>query len=169
MMLLTITDAVISRGFNNAPAIHFFEGNTGAGFTIGQAVYDKKAENNTRWVNLNVIVPGEMLEQIRRMKLKEHSHINLTGSFDMRPSIDKSTGELRSWPTVRALKLEYATGAVKSEVEPSVKPADTPASVRPTPVSPEQLPNFTGFEPFGGDNPFYGEQQPPNTEKGTNK
>jgi len=50
MVKTIITGTVISKGFGSNPAIWFSEGNKSARFKVGYKVYDKKAENNTRWM-----------------------------------------------------------------------------------------------------------------------
>ncbi len=157
MMLMMLTDAVISKGYGNAPTIRYFDDGDGAGFRVGVSVYDKNAENSTRWVNLNVIVSGKLTEQIRRMKLQEYSHINIVGTFDMRPSVNTETGEIKAWPTVRPFKIEFATSASGKSRTDVGNDAHHEARPEKTPTSPDRMSNFTGYEPLGGSNPFYGE------------
>ena len=59
MLKVFATQVVISRGYDNKPAISITRGNDSAAsvrFRIGKRVYDPKAENNTRWLNYSVAV-----------------------------------------------------------------------------------------------------------------
>lgn len=94
MMLQLVTDAVISKGYGGAPAFYSSEDGRMISFKIGCKVYDKKAEKETRWVNLNVNAFDDLAERVRRMNLKEGSHINLVGTFDMKPWVNRETGEI---------------------------------------------------------------------------
>ena len=60
MLKVFATQVVISRGYDNKPAISITRGNDSAAsvrFRIGKKVYDPKAENNTRWLNYSVKAP----------------------------------------------------------------------------------------------------------------
>ena len=57
MMKIFISDAIVSKGYDGAPAIRFFNSENGgefAVFQIGKRKYDSREENNHRWVNLKV-------------------------------------------------------------------------------------------------------------------
>lgn len=153
MMLQMVTDAVISKGYGGASAFHYSEDGRMLSFKIGCKVYDKKAERETRWVNFNVNAFDDVAERVKKMNLKEGSHINLMGSFDMRPWVNRETGEITTWPTIRAINIEYAASpAARQETQAAQKAALTQAT-----QPPEQLSGFTGYEPFGGTNPYYSE------------
>lgn len=153
MMMQLVTDAVISKGYGGAPAFHSSEDGRMLSFKIGCKVYDKRADKETRWVNFNVNAFDDLAERVRRMNLKEGSHINLMGSFDMRPWVNRETGEITAWPTIRAVNIEYAASpAARQETQAAQKAALTQAA-----QPPEQLSGFTGYEPFGGTNPYYSE------------
>ena len=99
MMKIIITDAVVSRGYDGAPAIRFFNSENGgefAVFQVGKRKYDSRAENNHRWVNLKVKAFGDLCERIKKMSLKEGSFISLCGDYDEERWTDKETGELRT-------------------------------------------------------------------------
>ena len=82
MLRFTATNAVISRGFDNRAALKYSEDGNVVRFRIGERVYDKNAESNTRWVNINVKAFGNLCERIKKMQLKEGSAINITGRYD---------------------------------------------------------------------------------------
>lgn len=51
MMKIFISDAVVSRGYDGAPAIRFFNSENGgefAVFQVGKRKYDSREENNHR-------------------------------------------------------------------------------------------------------------------------
>ena len=52
MFKVIATDAVISKGFEGAPALRYSESGESVRFRIGKKVYDTRAENNQRWINL---------------------------------------------------------------------------------------------------------------------
>ena len=84
-------------------------------FKIGCKVYDKRADKETRWVNFNVNAFDDLAERVRRMNLKEGSHINVMGNFDMKPWVNRETGEITTWPTIRAVNIEYAASALPKQ------------------------------------------------------
>ena len=90
MMLQLVTDAVISKGYGGAPAFHSSEDGRMLSFKIGCKVYDKRADKETRWVNFNVNAFDDLAERVRRMNLKEGSHINVMGNFDMKPWVNRA-------------------------------------------------------------------------------
>ena len=82
MMKIFISDAVVSRGYDGAPAIRLFNSENGgefAVFQVGIRKYDSRAENNHRWVNLKVKAFGDLCERIKKMSLKEGSFLSLCG------------------------------------------------------------------------------------------
>lgn len=70
MFKVIATDVVISNGYDGAPALKFSENGESVRFRIGKKVYDTRAENNTRWVNLSVKAFGPVCERIKKMQLK---------------------------------------------------------------------------------------------------
>lgn len=120
MMKIFISDAVVSKGYDGAPAIRFFSSEGGgefAVFQIGKRKYDSRAENNHRWVNLKVKAFGDVCERIKKMKLKEGSFISLTGDYDEERWTDKNTNETRTAPVISLddIKFSYAGGGQKKD------------------------------------------------------
>ena len=140
-----ITNAVVSRGYDNTPAVQFSEKGS-ARFRFGKKVYDSRVEGNYRWVNMTVKVFGNLVERIQKMQLKEGSYINMMGHLDEDTWQDKKTGETRSAMVLILDDIEYASSAPKSKDEH--KNAQNNAG----PASPgrEEPSGFTGFEAFGG-------------------
>lgn len=145
MFKVIATDVVISRGFDNAPALRFSEKGDSVRFRIGKKVYDTRAENNTRWFNVSVKAFGDVCERIKKMQLKEGAFVHLTGRLDEESWTDQSTNESKSQTVIILDEIEYASGGSKPK-ESQQQTQTTPAS----PVTnPEKSPNFTGYEPFG--------------------
>jgi len=140
MNKVIITGAVISKGYGTQPAIRYTENGSCARFKIGQRVYDKRAENNTRWLNLSVKAFGTLADRISKMGLKDGSFVNLAGRLDEDVWEDK--GETKRQFVVILDEIEYASGGERKP------PADAPA---PEPPSGE----FTGFEAFPGGGELY--------------
>ena len=157
MFKVIATDVVISKGYDGAPALKFSENGESVRFRIGKKVYDTRAENNTRWVNLSVKAFGPVCERIKKMKLSEGSSVHLEGRYDE----DKWKDENGQWvhaPVIVLTELEYAYagGKDKNESEHVASQApDSPSSAQEQATSQEMPDNFTGFEGFGGVNPFF--------------
>ena len=184
MMKIFISDAVVSRGYDGAPAIRFFSSENGsefAVFQVGKRKYDSRAEKNHRWVNLKVKAFGDLCERIKKMKLKEGSFVSLCGDYDEERWNDKETGEVRTSPVISLddIKFSHNGGTQKKEQNKNQQEASAPgyqdytaapgypAAAPAAPAvaqqagqamqAPPSMPqNFTGFESFsGGENPFF--------------
>lgn len=155
MFKVFATSAVVSKGFNGEPALHYSEKGDFVRFRIGHRVYDTRAENNTRWVNVTVKAFGDTCERIKKMQLKEGSLINLIGRFDEDSWTDEKTGEKKTMPVVILDDLEYAsTGGGKSK-ESQNNPSQTDSSPAAGGIVPAgDASGFTGFEAFGGNSFF---------------
>ena len=145
MFKVIATDVVISKGFDNAPALRFSEKGDSVRFRIGKKVYDTRAENNTRWFNVSVKAFGDVCERIKKMQLKEGSFVHLTGRLDEESWTDRSTNESKSQTVIILDEIEYASGGSK----PKDSQQQTQAAPTAT-AAPEKSSNFTGYEPFGG-------------------
>ena len=145
MFKVIATDVVISKGFDNAPALRFSEKGDSVRFRIGKKVYDTRAENNTRWFNVSVKAFGDVCERIKKMQLKEGSFVHLTGRLDEESWTDQSTNESKSQTVIILDEIEYASGGSK----PQDSQQQTQAAPTAT-AAPEKSSNFTGYEPFGG-------------------
>ena len=138
-----ITSAVISKGFGSNPAIWFSESGKCARFKVGCKIFDKQAENNTRWINFSIKAFGPMAERISKMGLKEGSYVNLSGRPDEDVWDDKGTTKRQ--PIIVLEEIEYCFSGGKKQNEQS----DTPATSA-EPSSPAGEGEFTGFEQFSG-------------------
>lgn len=158
MLEVIATSAVVSRGYDGAAALRFSEKGDAVRFRIGKKVYDTRAENNTRWINLSVKAFGDICERIKKMQLKEGSFINFRGRLDEDVWTDQQTGESKSTMVVVLDDIEYAGGKPKENQESNKQQNGTaPNTGAAAPAQPAaqsaagQTPNgFTGYEPFGG-------------------
>ena len=146
MLRFTATNAVISRGFDNKSAVKFSEDGSVVRFRIGERVYDKNAENNTRWVNINIKAFGNVAERIRKMQLKDGSCINLTGRYDEDVWTDRESGETRSQPVIIADDVEFAGFRSKGTQKDDTR---SESEAERGSYHSEKS-NFEGYESFGG-------------------
>ena len=161
MFKVIATDVVISKGYDGAPALKFSENGESVRFRIGKKVYDTRAENNTRWVNLSVKAFGPVCERIKKMQLKESSFINILGRLDEDVWEDEETKEKRSMPCVILDNLEYSGGGRRSgDGQKAASNSQNDSTPAPAPAADPQegfqMPgNFTGYEGFGRGNNFF--------------
>lgn len=156
MFKVIATDAVISRGFDGASALRYSESGESVRFRIGKKVYDPRAENNRRWINLPVKAFGGVCERIKKMQLKEGSFVNLLGRLDEDVWEDSSTHEKKSAMVVILDEIEFCSGGNRQQKDPS----DHAAAPQQPAQGPAEEPadgGFIGFEPFGGVNSFFDE------------
>ena len=162
MIKMLVTGAVISKGFNGAEAIRYSENTEtpSARFRVGVRVYDKRAENNYRYVNIGVKVFNGLVTRVRDMKLDAGSYVNIIGRYDEDSWDDKTTQEKKTAPVLIADEIEYSYSGAKQNNEQGTAAAGNsaqrqhaqPANNNHTTSMPN---NFTGFEGFGAANPFF--------------
>ncbi|MCL2343535.1 MAG: single-stranded DNA-binding protein [Firmicutes bacterium] len=157
MIKMFITGAVISKGFGDDPALRFSENgeNKCVRFRVGSSVYDKNAEKNHRYVNMSVKAFNGMVSRIESMKLDAGKYVNLVGRYDEETWEDKTTHEKKSAPVLIVDEIELCHGGNGKQNGDSNGSGDS----APAPSGQVQTPpgNFTGFEPFGGTNPYFPE------------
>ena len=157
MIKVFATNAVVSKGYDGAPAIKFSDTGDSARFRIGKKVYDTRAENNHRWMNLTVkVLDAKLCERIRKMQLKEGSYVNIIGKLDEDVWTDNTTKEEKRAMVIILDELEYASnGSGKSNNNQGANNQTAPAqNGSETPADPTASDNFTGFEPMGDGNMF---------------
>ena len=158
MFKVIATDVVISKGYDGAPALKFTESGESVRFRIGQKVYDTRAENNARWMNISVKAFGPVCERIKKMQLKESSFINILGRLDEDIWEDSVTHEKKSAMVIILDEIEFCSSGggkqknVNAEGQPKAAATSAPVS-----AGSEMPGNFTGFEAFGGVNSFFDE------------
>ena len=95
MFKVVATNVVVSKGYGENPALKFSDNGENVRFRIGHKVYDSKAEDNTRWLNMTVKAFNGVCERIKKMKIKEGSYINILGHLDEDTWTDPTTKEIR--------------------------------------------------------------------------
>ena len=165
MLKMIITEAVVSKGYDGAPAIRFYDAEGGsqiANLRIGKRVYDSRAENNHRWLNFNVKAFGDVCERIKRMKLKEGSYINLIARYDEESWEDKNSHETKTGAVLILEEVEFSgSGGGQKNGQGSTTGGTGSQGQQPMQGQPPQpdasMPgNFTGYEGFGStENPFF--------------
>lgn len=113
MFKVLATGVVISKGFDNNPALKFSEKGDSVRFRVGQKVYDSRVENNTRWVNHTIKAFGSVCERIEKMQLKEGSFVNFVGRLDEDTWTDEESGEIKRMQVIILDEIEYASGGGK--------------------------------------------------------
>jgi len=170
MVRMFITNAVVSKGYNGAPALNYSEKGESkfVGFKVGTSVYDKHAENNRRYIYISIKAFNGIASRIESMKLEAGKYVNITGRYDVEEWNDKNTNEKKSSPVLYVEEIEYCfSGEGKNNGDKNNAPTpggDTqtsPSGSSTPPATPsedsEQSSNFTGFANFGGANPYYPE------------
>lgn len=185
MLNMVATNAIVSPGYDGNPAVRFHSGEKNfqaVNFRIGIRVYDSKAKDNHRWINFKVKGRGEICDRIKKMKLKEGSHINLVAQYDEETWEDKKTKEMRTSPVLILQTIEFCSnsGIQQKEEQTGAPPnqssranSDQPQGLgqgaapesKPTsgaqqrPEPPFMPDNFTGYENYGGfgggGNPYF--------------
>ena len=151
MFKVFATDVVVSKGYDNSSALKFSDDGTSVRFRIGKKVYDTRAENNTRWVNVSVKAFGVLCDRIKKMQLKEGSFIHIAGRLDEDNWVDTTTNEKKSQIVIILDEVEYASGGGNKSTKDNQQTGATPASTPAAPANtPENSPNFEGYTPFGG-------------------
>ena len=155
MIKTIITGAVISQGYDNAPALKFSEKGDAVRFRIGKKVYDPKEDDNHRWINLPVKAFGSLCGRVKKMKLQAGSYVNLLGRLDEDEWTDRE-GATHHTMVIVLDEIEYVSGSgQKKEQGQGPEEASIPAPAEEP--KQEKPAMFTGFEPFSGTNPFFGE------------
>ena len=164
MIKMFVTGALISKGFNGADAVKFSENteNPFVRFRIGVRVYDKRAENNHRFVNLNVKAFSYLTGRIKDMKLDAGMYVNIIGRYDDDLWEDPTTHEKKNTPVLIVDEIEFCHNGVNGKQNDNQNGAGaSPSSpVKAEQTSPYvgsgQMPgNFTGFQGFGDVNPYF--------------
>ena len=157
MFKVIATDVVISKGYDGAPALKFTESGESVRFRIGQKVYDTRAENNARWMNISVKAFGPVCERIKKMQLKESSFINILGRLDEDIWEDSVTHEKKSAMVIILDEIEFCSSGGGKQKNVNAEGQPKAATSAPVSAGSEMPGNFTGFEAFGGVNSFFDE------------
>ena len=110
MFKVFATDVIVSKGYANQSAVRFSEDGKIVRFRIGKKVYDKNAENNTRWFNVSVKGFGPIAERIQKMQLKEGSLIHISGTLDEESWLDQASNTTKTQTVIIIDDIDYASG-----------------------------------------------------------
>ena len=156
MFKVFATDVIVSKGYANQSAVRFSEDGKIVRFRIGKKVYDKNAENNTRWFNVSVKGFGPIAERIQKMQLKEGSLIHISGTLDEESWLDQPSNTTKTQTVIIIDDIYYASGsgAKKDGQNQQQNSSSAPASGASN--APENSPNFEGYSNFGGASFFDG-------------
>lgn len=152
MLKVVATNVVVSKGYGENPALKFSDNGENVRFRVGYKVYDTKAENNTRWLNLNVKAFNGVCERIKKMKLKEGSYINILGHLDEETWEDQKTNEKKSAMVIVLDDVEYASSGSGGNAKNNDEKSD--GGKKSEKKDPESSDNFEGYSQFG-DNSFF--------------
>lgn len=156
MFKVFATDVIVSKGYANQSAVRFSEDGKIVRFRIGKKVYDKNAENNSRWFNVSVKGFGPIAERIQKMQLKEGSLIHISGTLDEESWLDQPSNTTKTQTVIIIDDIDYASGsgAKKDGQNQQQNSSSAPASGASN--APENSPNFEGYSNFGGASFFDG-------------
>ena len=153
MLKVFATQVVVSKGYDNTPALRFSENGDSVRFRIGKKVYDPH-ENDSRWINLPVKALNGVCERIKKMQLKEGSFVNLIGRLDEDSWEDKDTKETRKMMVIILDDIEYASGGGKSKENQAAAGQQNAAPQNTAPQNAASAPatgaEASGYEAFGG-------------------
>lgn len=157
MLKVFATNLIVSKGYENNPALKFFgENDSCVQFRVGEKVYDKEAENNTRWVNHTVKAFGTACERIKKMQLKEGSFINIIGGTLTDETWTEGEGDKKTTKHAQVIVLEgrdsieYASGGGKKPAGDESKQKTDESGKK----KPESSDNFEGYSSLGGNSFF---------------
>lgn len=152
MIKMIITGAVVSKGVNDGPAVKISEKGDFARFRIGYKVYDSRAENNHRWVNLTVKAFRDLCDRISKMDLKAGSYISLSGRYDEDVWEDEKTKTKKSMPVVILDEIEFCFSGSSKKSEGNQKATSDPqypAQNYAAPPAGQYAPQGYGAPPAG--------------------
>ncbi len=169
MNKILITSAVVSKGYQDKPALRFSdksEGTFSVRFKVGERLYDKRAENNTRYINHSVKAFGNLADRVEKMGVKEGSYLNLSGRLDEDVWEDSGVTKRAAVIILDDIEFCYSGTSGKKNSAGAPEPGGIPedhgygeSATAAAPKSQEELVqsggNFGGFSPFGGENMLY--------------
>ena len=167
MLKVFSTNVVVSKGYDNNPALKFHkdEGTNlrTVRFRIGKKIYDSRAENNARWLNYTVKAFNGLCDRIEKMNLEEGAYINILGRLDEESWAD-SEGKPKTAPVIILDDIEYAgagkpkDGTANGNTQAgNAGNANAPAASGAPGQDATTPDNFTGFQNFGGSGGMFDE------------
>ena len=148
-MFLILDNVVISKGYGDNPAIRISNGEKGslARFGVGKKMYHPRADDKIKWVNLQVKTDRpDLIEQIKRMQLKEGSWVNLKGEIRVEAWQDQTTKEEKEGFVLYLASVGYAGGGNGRTKNSENSGESSEANAKSE--SPKQSDNWQGYESF---------------------
>ena len=161
MIKMIITGAVVSKGANDGPAVKFSGKGDFVRFRIGYKIYDTRAENNHRWINLTVKAFGDLCDRINKMDLKAGSYISLSGRYDEDVWEDEKTKAKKSMPVIILDEVEFCFSGSSKKTDGNQKATSEPqcpAQTYAAPSAGQYAPQGYGTPPAGFAPQGYGAQ-----------
>lgn len=89
MVPIFISNALVSDGFNNAPALRQ-QANGEVLFNVGHRVADPQAQGGSRWINFEITVPTALVPLLNQLSIKAKTWVNILATVDTRATVDKN-------------------------------------------------------------------------------
>ena len=150
MVPIFISNALVSDGFNNAPALRQ-QANGEVLFNVGHRIPDPQAQGGSRWINFENTVPPAIAQYLTQLGVKAKSWVNILATVDTRATVDKN-GQTKNHRVYIARFIEPVPQAASKQQ--NGQPA--PVYNNGTPVQnyvnngqpPQQPTGFTGAAAF---------------------
>ena len=89
MVPIFISNALVSDGFNNAPALRQ-QANGEVLFNVGHRIPDPQAQGGSRWINFEITVPPALVPLLNQLSIKAKTWVNILATVDTRATMDKN-------------------------------------------------------------------------------
>lgn len=89
MVPIFISNALVSDGFNNAPALRQ-QANGEVLFNVGHRIPDPQAQGGSRWINFEITVPPALVPLLNQLSIKAKTWVNILATVDTRATVDKN-------------------------------------------------------------------------------
>ena len=103
-VLIDIRDGLVLGKSSQVEAVNYFvserTGIETASFSVGVREYDDSYDKNTRYNNFYVTVPPEMVDRVKRMKIRKNSLVHILATLDFDKSV-LSPREQQGDPTAK--------------------------------------------------------------------
>ena len=89
MVPIFISNALVSDGFNPAPALRQ-QANGEVLFNVGHRIPDPQAQGGSRWINFEITVPPALVPLLNQLSIKAKTWVNILATVDTRATMDKN-------------------------------------------------------------------------------
>ena len=150
MVPIFISNALVSDGFNNAPALRQ-QANGEVLFNVGHRIPDPQTPGGSRWINFEITVPPAIAQYLGQLGIKAKAWVNILATVDTRATVDKN-GQTKNNRVYIARFIEpFPQAAPKQQnSQPPVYNNSAPVQNYTNNSQPSQQPvGFTGAVEFG--------------------